>query len=151
VNPDGTYKFRNELKVKLKEGECLDPDGNKYASQAQFHEQTQSLIMAEPYFSFQDGRIVHTQNQIQSKLRSRWTFMNGAAVDPDGTYKIKNGKNEQLNNGEYLDWEGRRYGSADEFKKKIRQFNQDLMTAQEREKSERKIMVESTKRAADFD
>lgn len=37
INPDGSYQIRNQDKLQLRNGECLDPSGNRYASQQMFN------------------------------------------------------------------------------------------------------------------
>jgi len=150
VNPDGTFKFGNLNKIKLREDECVDPDGNLFTTQQQFQQHVLTLYMAEPYFHLMNGKIYQANNQLEYPLATRWKFTNGATVNPEGVYHEKNGKMAQLNNGEYLDQAGVRYGSKNQFMKKLEQEFQEQMITREREKSERKNIVESPKRATDF-
>jgi len=150
VNPDGTFKFGNLKKIKLKEGECLDPDGTLFRTQQQFQQHRITLHLAEPYFCFLNGKVYQAKNQLESPLKFRWRFANGATINPDGIYHRKNGKKEQLNNGEYLDQAGNRYESRNKFIEKIEQEFQESLVLREQEKSERKKTTESPKRATDF-
>lgn len=37
IHPDGSYQLQNSDKMQLRNGECLDPMGNRYASLQQFN------------------------------------------------------------------------------------------------------------------
>lgn len=148
VNPDGSYQYRNQAQVRLGEGECLDPEGMQYRSQSQYQQQMQNryMAMAEPHFAYQNGQVIQTQNQMQTQLRSSWKLNNGTIVNPDGTYQNKNGKREQLRNGEYLDWDGQRYENQERFRERMQQRLQDKNEMKQRERIERKTVNEPRKR-----
>lgn len=48
INPDGSYQLQNQEKYQLRNGECLDLNGNRYLNQQQFNK-----------------RIMMTQQQIE--------------------------------------------------------------------------------------
>jgi hypothetical protein len=37
VNPDGTYQLQNQQKYQLRDGECMDMNGNRYLNQNRFN------------------------------------------------------------------------------------------------------------------
>jgi len=37
VNPDGSYQLQNQQRYQLRDGECLDMDGNRYMNQNKFN------------------------------------------------------------------------------------------------------------------
>jgi hypothetical protein len=38
VNPDGSYQLQNQQKFQLRNGECLDLNGNRYLNQNRFNQ-----------------------------------------------------------------------------------------------------------------
>lgn len=38
VNPDGSYQLQNQQKLQLRNGECLDLNGNRYLNQNKFNQ-----------------------------------------------------------------------------------------------------------------
>lgn len=38
ANPDGSYQLRNQERLQLQNGECLDMDGNQYKNQERFNQ-----------------------------------------------------------------------------------------------------------------
>jgi hypothetical protein len=142
IHTDGTYRNRDQVQARLLNGECLDPEGNKYQSQEQFRQQmrTQYMAMAEPHFFYQNGYVYRTQNQVTAQIHQRWTLPNGTWINPDGSYQVSNGKKAQMKNGEYLDGDGIRYENHNRFTERMQQRVQDRMELKEREKMERKMM-----------
>jgi TolA-binding protein len=37
INPDGTYQLQNQQRYQLRDGECLDMNGNRYLNQNKFN------------------------------------------------------------------------------------------------------------------
>lgn len=37
INPDGTYQLQNQQKFQLRDGECIDMNGNRYLNQNRFN------------------------------------------------------------------------------------------------------------------
>jgi hypothetical protein len=148
INPDGTFQLRNQAQARLNNGECLYPLANRYQNQEQYQQQMQNryLAMAEPHFAFRNGKVYQNQNQVQMQLNEGWMLMNGTVVNPDGSYQLKNGKKEQMRNGEYLDWEGNRYENREMFRERMERRVQDKREIHDRQMMERKMMAEPKKR-----
>ncbi len=86
------------------------------------------------------------KNQIKVQVQERWSLNNGIVVNPDGTYELRNQKRERLQNGEYLDWEGKRYENQERFKERMQQRVQDRIEMRDRDRIERKGATESRRR-----
>lgn len=148
INPDGTFQAKNKNQERLANGECLDTEGIRYKNQAEFHQQTQNRLqaMAEPHFLFQDGKLYRTGNQARLQVQDQWKLQNGTIVNPDGSYQLKNGKKEQMRNGELLDQEGRKYESRERFREKMEFRVRDRMEMRDRDLRERRNMQDGRKR-----
>jgi len=116
VNPDGSYQFRDQERIQLRDGECLDGEGNVYASRQQLREQAQVRLhaMNQEHFIHQDGQVYQVLNQERTRLTERVNLQNGLVINPDGTYRMKNKRQQNLANGECLDQEGNRYQTQTE-------------------------------------
>lgn len=44
VNPDGSYQLQNQQKYQLRDGECLDMNGNRYLNQNRFNNRQMMTI-----------------------------------------------------------------------------------------------------------
>lgn len=148
VNPDGTCQLQNRQQLRLNNGECLDMEGNRYRTQAQFRTQAQQRLqaMAEPHFFYQNGAVYRNQNQMQSQIRETWKLQDGTVVNPDGTLQLNNGTKSKMRNGEFLDWEGKRYENRDRFRERMESRVRDRMEMRDRELLERKRANEAGKR-----
>ena len=123
VNPDGTYQFQNKKKQQLKNGECLDMQGNRFKSQQEFQQQMQNRerAMAQEHLVYQGGQMYQVRNQERVQLKEQVKLADGSKVNPDGTWLHKDGTKQQLRNGECLDMAGKRYENQDRFCDKMEQ------------------------------
>lgn len=121
VNPDGSYQDRDLKRLQLRDGECIDADGNHYASREQFREQAQLHLQArnQEHFVNENGQMSMVLNGERSQVRERLNLENGLSVNPDGSYKLRNKKQERLANGEILTPDGNRYRSQQEFNQQM--------------------------------
>ena len=130
LNPDGSYQLRDQQRDRLRDGECLDPDGVHYGSEAQFrnHARLRLEALAQEHFSFQDGKMYRYQNGEQTQITAKYTNRNGLVVDPDGKYQTRNEEQYQLADGDYLDADGNPYASREQFQQqaqlKLQAMNQ---------------------------
>lgn len=140
VNPDGTFQNRNQEHLHLSNGECLDPEGNRYQNKEQYQHQVQNryMALAEPHFIFRNGKVYQNQNQVNVLLNERWILKNGTIVNPDGTYQLQNGNTQKMRNGEFLDWEGNRYENREMFRERMEKQIHDRKEYQQRQMMERK-------------
>ena len=44
VNPDGSVQLKNKKQLRLKDGECLDMDGNRYETRERFREKMEQRM-----------------------------------------------------------------------------------------------------------
>ncbi len=112
VNPDGSYQNRDKETIQLRNGECIDADGNVYASrELLLRDQAQIRLRAmnQEYFIQDNGEMYQVLNQERSRLTQRFQLANGVAINPDGTFTIRNKMQRRLADGECLDGEGNRY------------------------------------------
>ncbi|MBL7849313.1 MAG: hypothetical protein JNN04_00330 [Cyclobacteriaceae bacterium] len=123
VNPDGSYQDKNQKRQVLKNGQCLDMEGNRYKSQEEFRKQMQyrNQAMSQEHLMMQNGQMFRMQNQQQTRLQERVTLQNGTTVDPDGQVQLKNKEQLRLRDGECLDMEGNRYQTQERFREKMQQ------------------------------
>lgn len=111
VNPDGSYQDRDRERIELREGECIDEDGNVYASREQFRDQAQVRLQAmnQEHFTRDNGEMYQVINQERSRLNERFRLANGLTVNPDGTFRIQNKRQQRLADGECIDGEGNKF------------------------------------------
>lgn len=122
INPDGTFMIRQRDRDRLRDGECLDLDGNVYASKQQFRDQMQFRLQAMnmEHFIVQDGNVYQVKNQEQTRLQEQARLQNGTLINPDGTFQLRNQAQARLNNGECLDMEGKRYRNEEMYQQQMR-------------------------------
>lgn len=91
VNPDGSYQLQNQKQLRLKNGECLDLDGNRYKSQQEFQQrmQVRARAMAQEHLVYQNGQLYRMQNQERTQLQEKFQFKNGMQVNPYGSGQMK--------------------------------------------------------------
>lgn len=140
VNPDGTFQNRNQAQARLANGECLDPEGNRYQNKEQYQHQMQNryMALAEPHFNFRNGNVYQNQNQVHMQLNERWILRNGTIINPDGTYQLQNGDKQKMRNGEFMDWEGNRYENREIFKERMEKQIHERKELNQRQMMERK-------------
>ena len=63
VNPDGSYQLKNQERMQLHNGECLDLDGNRYQNQNMFN---QRQMMNQQQMQ-QHKNMNQQKNQAQNK------------------------------------------------------------------------------------
>lgn len=118
LNPDGTLQLRAQQQMRLRDGECVDPEGNLYNTREQFRQHAQLRLQAlnQEHFMYQDGQMYRMQNREQEPVREQLKLQSGLTVNPDGSYELKNQERLQLQQGEYLDAEGNAYASQEQFR-----------------------------------
>jgi hypothetical protein len=85
---------------------------------AQERDANREQSRVQEYLLFQDGKLYQVNGRTQQMLQERRTFSNGSMVDPDGTYRMQNGKQLRLRNGECLGVDGQRYANQRQFTRK---------------------------------
>ena len=121
LNQDGSYQLQNGKQFKLRDGECLDVTGIRFASQQQFfrHTQRQAQVSNGKYFMMQRGRLYQMKNQQMQPVDSKIQCRNGATLNPDGSYHLKNGRRQQLRDGQCVDPDGNLYQSQQRYHDKM--------------------------------
>ena len=131
VHPDGTYQTRDGKRLRLQDGECLDGDGVKYRNENQYRHKvnqenkglTESKIQERNQnrvqYSQVDGKMYLIRNQEQNRLQKQLVIGNGVVVNPDGSYKGKDGKQLQLKDGECLNMEGQMFKNTHQHRKML--------------------------------
>ncbi len=70
VNPDGTYQKGNQKKVLLN-GECIDMDGKRYATQEQFREKMSSHMRERSRDQMGEKSRMHAKEKARKETPSR--------------------------------------------------------------------------------
>lgn len=65
------------------------------------------------------GKVYHTVNGKQAALDSKMRMNDGTIVNPDGTCKLINGKEEKFHNGECMDMTGKIYHSQEMYQERM--------------------------------
>lgn len=81
--------------------------------------------MPQPQYFFmrEEGKLLHVMNGKEMPVSEAMTLTNGTLVRPDGTYRLKKGKEKKLVVGESMDMEGKVYSSINVMLKKNMQQN----------------------------
>ena len=118
VYPNGTYQNKDGVKLRLKNGECLDNDGVKYSNEYQYRytvkQENQGLSQAQIENRNQnryqlmliDGDVYQIRNQYQNQLQQQLNLANGTVVNPDGSYLTRDRQQLRLKDGECLNMDG---------------------------------------------
>jgi len=119
VNADGSYIAVNGDRLHLRNGECMDMDGNKYNSVEQFQKniQARTQAMNQLHYVCEDGKMYQCQNMQRTQLQEQKNFQNGSSITPDGNFRVREQLQLRLQNGECLDEEGNFYGNEMQFRK----------------------------------
>ncbi len=136
VSPDGTYITRDQERLRLKDGQCLDMDGvmyrneyqyrykiqqdNKGLTQAQIQERNQNRV----HYMMMDGEIFQIRNQSQNRLQQKLSLNDGTTVNPDGTYQTREGKQLRLQDGECLNMDGQMFKNTYQHRKMVMKHKQ---------------------------
>jgi len=131
VSSDGTYTTRDQERLRLKDGQCLDMDGvmyrneyqyrykiqqeNRGLTQAQIQERNQNRV----HYILVDGEMFQIRNQSQNRLQQQRNLNNGTVVNPDGTYQTRDRKQLQLKDGECLNMDGQMYKNTYQHRKMV--------------------------------
>ena len=116
INADGTYQLQNKNTRRLKDGQCLDMEGNRYRNQDHFnrHVQARTQAMNKEYLMMQNGQVYQYQNNERTQLQERFQLKNGTQINPDGNVQLRNKKQIRLSEGECVDMDGRRSAARDQ-------------------------------------
>ena len=127
VNPDGTYQLQDRKQKRLKDGQCLDFQGNRYSNQQQFREQMQlrNQALVQEHYEFKNGQMYRWRNQTQEQLQEQVEFKNGSVIYPNGQLQKQNRKQVHLRDGECLDLNGNRYENQHRYTERMMQKGVD--------------------------
>jgi ferredoxin-like protein FixX len=121
VNPNGSYTTRNNNRLRLKDGECLDNDGVKYRNEYQYRykvqqenkglsdAQIQERNQNRYHIMLVDGEAVQIRNQSQNRLQQQLELADGTNLNPDGSYQTKDRQQLRLQDGECLNMAGQKF------------------------------------------
>jgi uncharacterized protein YxjI len=121
IHPDGTYTTRDQQRLRLKDGECLDNNGILYRNEYQYRYKVQqenkglaeNQVRARNQNRFQvmviDGEAYQIRNEIQNQIRNQYDVGDGTVVNPDGTYMTKKQERLKLQEGECINMEGAKF------------------------------------------
>lgn len=135
INPDGSYITQDRLRLRLRDGECMDMDGIKYRNEYQYRykveQENKGLTRAQilernqnrVHFMFANGEIIKVRNQYQNKLQNQLKLDNGTTVNPDGKYETQARIQFQLKNGECLNMNGEKFKNTYQHRKMILKKN----------------------------
>lgn len=91
-----------------------------------------SSISAAEYYIMKDSQILHVTVPTEVLLEEQITFSNGVMLHPDGTYHFKNGKQNNLTEGQCFDVNGKLYDSINDLRKALKK--QDKMNGKMKHK-----------------
>lgn len=139
VNPNGSYLTKDRVRLRLKDGECLDNEGNKYRNEYQYRHKimqedkglTNAQIQQRNQNRFQimriDGEVYQIRTRSQERLQQRLELSNGGSIDPDGTYMTQDRKQLRLQNGECMNLSGEKFRNMHQHRKMMLQKNMKNM------------------------
>lgn len=70
ANPDGTYQLQNRERMQLRNGECLDLDGNRYQNQNRFN---QRRMMTQQQIQQSQKKIMQKQQKKMNRQTGKKT------------------------------------------------------------------------------
>lgn len=79
--------------------------------QAQEKQQIQKQDSTQEYFICRNGQMFQVKDEQWIPLQGQCRLNNGAAVNPDGTYQLRNGKSLRLRDGQCVNFDGKRFRS----------------------------------------
>ena len=157
VSADGTYLTKDKVRLRLKDGECLDNDGimyrneyqyrykiqqeNKGLDQAQIQERNQNRV----HYMLVDGEMVQIRNQSQNRLQQKLNLSNGTIVNPDGSYQTKDRKQLQLKDGECLNMDGEMFKNTYQHRKMVNKKTTLKKKIQKKPRVQKKMNKQGTK------
>ena len=157
ISPDGTYLTQDKVRLRLKDGQCLDNDGimyrneyqyrykiqqeNKGLDQAQIQERNQNRV----HYMLVDGEMVQIRNQSQNRLQQKLNLSNGTVVNPDGSYQTKDRKQLQLKDGECLNMDGEMFKNTYQHRKMVNKKTTMKKKIQKKPKVQKKMKKQGTK------
>ena len=157
ISPDGTYLTQDKVRLRLKDGQCLDNDGimyrneyqyrykiqqeNKGLSQSQVQERNQNRV----HYMLVDGEMVQIRNQSQNRLQQKLNLSNGTVVNPDGSYQTKDRKQLQLKDGECLNMDGEMFKNTYQHRKMLNKKTTLKKKIQKKPKIQKKMNKQGTK------
>ncbi|MEO9964146.1 MAG: DUF6799 domain-containing protein [Reichenbachiella sp.] len=98
---------------------------------AQDQQQARKRIHQQDHILYQDGKMMQMKAGVTTQMQESYTFQNGTIVNPDGTYRLKNGKTKKLRNGECINNDGVRFRSQQKMMNKSQpRMNQRNMNKQ---------------------
>lgn len=90
---------------------------------AQSHEEEQktqqNAVEKNGHFMMKDGKMLHNMNGKEMQMQTDMTLKNGTMIKPDGSYQLKNGRQFQLRDGQYMDMNGRKFSSERMFQRNM--------------------------------
>jgi hypothetical protein len=118
LNADGSYITKDQIKMRLHNGECLDMDGNKYQNEFEYNKrlreeyknlsqnQIQERSQNRSHYILIEGKVYQIMNREFMKVQERTRLANETSINPDGSFLTKNKEQFQLKNGEFLSSDG---------------------------------------------
>ncbi len=115
IEPNGYFQVANRKRKLLRNGECIDFEGNRYRNQERYQKMITQLAQNN-HFIMQNGNVFQVQNGRKSRIQNQVRLDNNTTIDQDGTVRNENRKEYRLREGECLDNEGKRYRSRERFR-----------------------------------
>lgn len=133
INSNGIYETPDMKQLQLREGECLDNDGilyrNEYQYRYKIQQENKGLTMPQiqernqnrVHYIMVDNALAKVRTQAQNRLEQQLVLESGLEVQPTGAYRLNDGKQKMLKNGECLNMNGQKFKSLHMQQKMIRQ------------------------------
>ncbi len=71
----------------------------------------QDAVVKNEHLVMKDGKMFHHMDGKEMQMQNQMTLKNGMMISSDGVYKLKNGKQRSLGNGQCMDMNGRKFSS----------------------------------------
>lgn len=98
------------------------------AQQAQGQNKIEQIITVnDEHLLMKDGKMYHNMNGKEMMMQNQMTMQNGTVMNADGSYRLKNGKQRQLRNGQCMDMDGKKYKSHHMFQKSMMRMHRQNM------------------------
>ncbi|MEX1383810.1 DUF6799 domain-containing protein, partial [Lutibacter sp.] len=150
VNPDGTYITKDQIRLRLRDGSCLDSDGVLYRNEYQYRYKvqqenkglSQAQIQTRNQNRYQimmiDGQAYQIKNQEQNQIKEQMQLGNGVTINPDGTYQNRDRKQLRLQDGECINMDGQMFKNTYMQRKMVVQKNAKAIKTMTKKKVQKK-------------
>lgn len=82
-------------------------------------DQQRDRLRIHDHLMVRDGKMLQVRDGQEAAVTSPLILNNGATVNPDGTVRMRNGKQLRLRDGECLDMDGNRYASQERMQRRF--------------------------------